>query len=74
MAGVVLRVRLTGGDHIDVTYDEPDTIETDEVVEHVVSNLAEDSGLLRTRHGDRLVALFARGVAAIEIAPRGAIL
>ena len=43
MAGVVLRVRLTGGDHIDVTYDEPDTIETDEVVEHVVSNLAEDS-------------------------------
>ena len=74
MAGVVLRVRLTGGDHIDVTYDEPDTIETDEVVEHVISNLAEDSGLLRSRHGDRLVALFARGVAAIEIAPRGAIL
>jgi hypothetical protein len=74
MAGVVLRVRLTGGDHIDVTYDEPDTIETDEVVEHVISNLAKDSGLLRTRHGDRLVALFARGVAAIEIAPRGAIL
>jgi len=28
MAGVVLRVRLTGGDHIDVTYDEPDTVET----------------------------------------------
>jgi hypothetical protein len=27
MAGVVLRVRLTGGDHIDVTYDEPDTVE-----------------------------------------------
>jgi len=23
-----LRVRLTGGDHIDVTYDEPDTVET----------------------------------------------
>ena len=74
MAGVVLRVRLTGGDHIDVTYDEPDTIETGEVVEHVISTLAADSGLLRTRHGDRLVALFARGVAAIEIAPRGAIL
>ena len=74
MAGVVLRVRLTGGDHIDVTYDEPDTIETDEVVEHVVSNLAEDSGLLRSRHGDRLVVLFAQEFAAIEIAPRGAIL
>jgi hypothetical protein len=74
MAGVVLRVRLTGGDHIDVTYDEPDTVETDQVIEHVISNLAADSGLLRSRHGDRLVVLFARGVAAIEIAPRGAIL
>ena len=74
MAGVVLRVWLTGGDHIDVTYDEPDTVGTDQVVEHVISKLAEDSGLLRSRHGDRLVALFARGVAAIELAPRGAIL
>jgi hypothetical protein len=74
MAGVVLRVRLTGGDHIDVTYDEPDTVETGEVIEHVISNLAEDSGLLRSRHGDRLVALYGRGVVAIEIAPRGAIL
>jgi hypothetical protein len=35
MAGVVLRVRLAGGDHIDVTYDEPDTVETDEVIEHL---------------------------------------
>ena len=74
MAGVVLRVRLTSGDHIDVTYAEPDTVGTDEVIEHVISNLAEDSGLLRSRHGDRLVVLFARGVAVIEIAPRGAIL
>jgi hypothetical protein len=74
MAGVVLRVRLTGGDQIDVTYDEPDTVETDQVIEHVISNLAEDSGVLRSRHGDRLVALYGRGVAAIEIAPRGAIL
>jgi hypothetical protein len=65
MAGVVLRVRLTGGDHIDVTYDEPDTVETDQVIEHVISTLAEDSGLLRSRHGDRLVALYRRGVAAI---------
>ena len=69
-----MRVRLTGGDHIDVTYDQPDTVETDQVIEHVISALAEDSGLLRSRHGDRLVVLFARGVAAIEIAPRGAIL
>jgi hypothetical protein len=74
MAGVVLRVRLTGGDHIDVTYDEPDTVGTDQVIEHVISNLAEDSGVLRSRHGDRLVVLYGRGVAAIEIAPRGEIL
>jgi hypothetical protein len=74
MAEVVLRVRLTSGDHIDVTYDEPDTAATDEVVEHVISNLTEDSGVLRSRHGDRLVALYGRGVAAIEVAPRGAIL
>jgi hypothetical protein len=26
MAGVVLRVRLTGGDHIDVAYDEDDVL------------------------------------------------
>jgi hypothetical protein len=52
MAEVVLRVRLTSGDHIDVRYDEPDTAETDEVVEHVISNLTEDSGVLRSRHGD----------------------
>jgi hypothetical protein len=74
MAEVVLRVRLTGGDHIDVTYDEPDTVETDQIIEHVISTLAEDSGVLRSTHGDRLVALYGRGVAAIEIAPRGAIL
>ena len=69
-----MRVRLTGGDHIDVTYDEPDTVETDQVIEHVISNLAENSGVLRSRHGDRLMALYGRGVAAIEITPRGEIL
>jgi hypothetical protein len=74
MAGVVLRARLTSGDHIDVTYDEPDTVETDEVIEHVISTLAANSGVLRSTHGDRLVALYGRGVAALEIAPRGAIL
>jgi hypothetical protein len=56
-----LRVRFTGGEHIDVTYDEPDTVETDQVIEHVISTLAEDSGLLRSRHGDRLVALLPPG-------------
>jgi len=74
MAEIVLRVRLTGGDHVDVTYDEPDTAGTGEVVEHVISTLAQDSGVIRSRHGDRLVVLYGRGVAALEVAPRGAVL
>jgi hypothetical protein len=74
MAEIVLRVRLVGGDHLDVGYEEADTADADEVAEHAVSALAEDSGLLRARHGDRLIVLFGRGVAAIEVAPRGAVL
>lgn len=74
MATTVLRVRLTGGDRMDLTYDKPDLSDEDELVEHVISTLAQDSGVLRTRHGDRLVVLFSRGVAAIEVAPRGAVL
>jgi hypothetical protein len=74
MAEIVLRVRLAGGDQLDVSYDEPDTVDADEVIEHVISTLAEDSGVLRTRHGDRLVVLYGRGVAAIEVAPRGPVL
>ena len=74
MAGIVLRIRLIGGDHLDVGYEETGTADADEVTEHVISALAQDSGLLRARHGDRLVVLFGRGVAAIEVAPRGAIL
>jgi hypothetical protein len=74
MAEIVLRVRLVGGDHLDVSYDEPGTAEPDEVTEHIISALAQTSGVLRARHGDRLVVLFGRGVAAIEVAPRGAIL
>jgi hypothetical protein len=74
MAEIVLRVRLTGGDHLDVTYEEPGTLTTDEVLEHVISTLAEDAGILRCRHGDRLLVLYGRGVAALEVAPRGAVL
>jgi hypothetical protein len=74
MATIVLRVRLTGGDRLDITYEEPDAVEEDELVEHVISTLAQDSGVLRTKHGDRLVVLYGRGVAAIEVAPRGAVL
>jgi hypothetical protein len=74
MAGIVLRVRLIGGDHLDVRYEEPDTDDADKVAEHVISALAQDSGLLRVHHGDRLVVLFGRGVAAVEVGPRGAVL
>ena len=74
MTEIVLRVRLTGGDHMDVTYEEPDTADVGEVIDHIVSTLARDTGVLRTRHGDRLVVLYGRGVAALEVAPRGAVL
>jgi hypothetical protein len=43
-------------------------------VEHVISTLAQDSGVLRGKHGDRLIVLYGRGVAAVEVAPRGAVL
>lgn len=72
MAEIVLRVRLTSGDQLDVTYQEDGG--EDEVIARVVATLAEDSGVLRTSHGDRLLVLYGRGVAAVEIAPRGAVL
>ncbi|HZN77630.1 MAG TPA: hypothetical protein VFC00_38940 [Micromonosporaceae bacterium] len=74
MAKIVLRVRLTGGDRIDITYEEPEAADEGELIEHIISTLARDSGVLRSKHGDRLVVLFGRGVAAIEVAPRGAVL
>ncbi|MGZ4502189.1 MAG: hypothetical protein ACXVXD_17290 [Nocardioidaceae bacterium] len=74
MEGVVLRVRLVSGDSLDVTYEEHDASSTDETVDHVVSTLSAESGVLRCRHGDRLVVLYGRGVAAVEVAPRGAVL
>jgi hypothetical protein len=74
MAEVVLRVRLTGGGRMDITYEEPDIADEDELVEHIISKLAQDSGVLRSKHGDRLVVLYGRGVAGIEVAPRGAVL
>lgn len=74
MTEIVLRVRLVGGDHIDVTYAEPEISDETQVVEHAVATLAEESGVLRSRHGDRLVVLYSRGIAAIEVSPRGAVL
>ena len=74
MTDIVLRVTLIGGDHLDVTYDDPNALDPAQLIEHVIATLAEDSGALRSRHGDRLVVLYGRGVAAVEVAPRGAVL
>ena len=73
MAEIVLRVRLIGGEHLDVTYEE-DGGTQDEVVDQVISTLADGNGLLRCRHGGRLIVLYSRGIATLEIAPRGAVL
>jgi hypothetical protein len=43
MAEIVLRVRLIGGEHLDVTYGEAGGT-ADEIVEHVISSLADDNG------------------------------
>jgi hypothetical protein len=72
MAEIVLRVRLIGGEHLDVTY-EDDGGAPDEVVGQVISILAEDNGVLRCRHGGRLIVLYGRGIATLEVAPRGAV-
>lgn len=74
MTDVVIRVRFTSGDHTDVRYDDPDATDEDDVVDRIVATLASDAGVLRCEHGDRLLVLFARGVASVELAPRGAIL
>ena len=73
MAEIVLRVRLAGGTHLDVTYEQPGD-DTDEALEHIIATLAQASGVLRTTHGDRLLVLYGRGVEAFEVAPRGAVL
>ena len=73
MAEIVLRVRLISGEHLDVTY-EADGGTPDEAVEQAISILADGNGPLRCRHGDRLIVLYSRGVATLEVAPRGAVL
>lgn len=70
----MLRVRFTSGDHTDVRYEDPDAVDEGDVIDRVVATLASDPGVLRCQHGGRLLVLFARGVASIELAPRGAIL
>jgi hypothetical protein len=73
MTEIVLRVRLVGGDHLDVIYDEEGPA-TEDIVEHIISTLAQDGGALRCKHGGRLIVLYGRGVATVEVAPRGAVL
>jgi hypothetical protein len=74
MAEIVLRVRLISGDHLDVAYEETGASDVNEAAERVITALAADSGMIRARHGDRVVVLYGRGVAALELAPRGAVL
>jgi hypothetical protein len=74
MGTIVLRARLLGGEHTDLTYEDPDEDDAEALVNQVIDVLSGDSGVLRCRHGERLVALYARGVASIEVSPRGAIL
>ena len=71
MTEIVLRIRLLAGDHLDVVYDEPG-VAADDILEHVISTLAQDGGALRCQHGGRLMVLYGRGVATVEVAPRGA--
>jgi hypothetical protein len=73
MAETVLRVRMISGERIDVICEEPEAGEA-EAVEYAIATLARDSGVLRTRHGGRLVVLFGRGVAAVEVSPPGPVL
>ena len=74
MAVIVLRVRLVSGEHLDVAYEETDVADEAEVVQHFISALAEDTGVARCTHGDRPLLLYGRGVAAVEVAPLGAVL
>jgi hypothetical protein len=71
MTEIVLRVRLISGDILDVVYEASQG--RDDIVEGIISTLAQDGGALRCKHGDRLIVLYGRGVATVEVAPRGAV-
>lgn len=74
MDGIVLRVRLIGGDSLDVIYDDAGTSSEAEAIDHLAAVLSSDTGVIRCRHGERLLLLYARGVSTVEVAPRGAVL
>jgi hypothetical protein len=68
MTNIAFSVHLVGGGHVAVTYDGPDRADASQVIEHVVSTLAQDTGVVRCRVGEQLIVLFGRGVAAVEVA------
>ena len=74
MPPVVLRIRFISGDQTDVIYHPAEPIQEHEVVDLVTDVLSCDTGVLRCQHGDRLLVLFGRGVASVELSPRGAVL
>lgn len=74
MARIVLRVRLVSGGQMDVSYEDAQVETESALLDHVTATLAQDSGVLRCRHGDRLTVIFGRGVAGLEVSPRGAVL
>jgi hypothetical protein len=74
MVDLVLRVRLLGGGSMDVAYEDPGARSEAEMIDHVVTTLSDEAGVLRCQHGDRLLVLYGRGVCAVEVAPRGAVL
>jgi hypothetical protein len=74
MAEIVLRIRLLGGDLLDVSYGDPQAKDIQDLVDRATTALAEDSGVIRCKHGDRLIVIYGRGVASFEVSPRGAIL
>jgi hypothetical protein len=73
MVEIVLRVRLIGGEQLDVTYEESEGT-PDEAVDHAIETLAAANGTLRCQHGGRLFVLYGRGVATVDVAPRGPVL
>ena len=59
---------------MDVSYEDAQTDSDSDLLDYVTATLAQDSGVLLSRHGDRLQVIFGRGVAGLEVSPRGAVL
>jgi hypothetical protein len=74
MADVVLRVRLVSGDRLDVTYRDDSAADPEAAADRAIGALTDEGGLIRVRHSDSEFVLYGRGVAAVEVTPRGAVL